>query len=150
MFRHDKQDSRWPHYYRQEVHRSIRRPVHGNEVRAFWDDRNVCVARLARALRYRLFDRVDRPYAGKLAVTGRQPARVKKDGSGLRRPELHLSLPLIDIGEALTADLGEESISAQSSEPLLRLDIFLGPHALRALRGHGVPGICRGAKAARS
>src|SRR5215470_5171604 len=57
---------------------------------------------------------------------------VEADAPDPHRAELHLGLPLVDVGVRLALDAGLEAVGAQVDETPLGVYIVLRAHALRA------------------
>ena len=69
------------------------------------------------------------------ACSPRQALAVEAHPADPHRLELHLGLPLVDLGVRLALDALPEPVGAERDEPALRLDIVRRAHALRAGAG---------------
>src|SRR6266446_4941706 len=64
-----------------------------------------------------------------------QPVRVESDAAHAHGAELHLGLPLVDVGVGLAGDAGVEAVGTQLDETALGVDVVLRAHAFGAGRG---------------
>ena len=108
----------------------------GHHVGALGDHRDAAVARARDAGRTAAADRGDhrRPRSARRSALG-QAVGVELDRADAHRLQLHLGLPLVDVGEALGADLVQEALGAALDQPALRVDELCRAHALGAVRG---------------
>src|SRR5512136_2689783 len=83
-------------------------------------------------LRYR----VDHLHAGQSTVRPLEAAAVEVDARQAHGLQLHLGLPLVDVGVALAADVAKEAVSAEIEQPSLSIHVLARAHAFGAFRYH--------------
>src|SRR5258706_10720993 len=110
------------------------RLIVGHHVRPFGDYGQRVFAAAFDAVLQSFFDRVDQIDASERTIRRPQAAGIQMHSAGFHRLELHLRLPLVDVGKLLAADVGEKSFSAERDQAPLRVGILVRAESLGTLR----------------
>ena len=95
------------------------RSVIGDDVGTFRDDGDGAIAMLGDTCGNSLVHRVDHVYGGQLAVFIAKACRVELNPAHPHGFQLHLGLPLVDIGERLSRESREKSFWSKLDKLLL-------------------------------
>src|SRR5512143_1431278 len=90
-----------------------------HDIRSFGDDGERRIAGARERLRDGIVDGFDALDAGERALLLAEPGRVELHAARAHRLELHLGLPLVDVGEALGEERLQERVGADLHEALL-------------------------------